>query len=775
MKKSQSIVWFVIAVVFAVLATVLILSYMVTDPGHVILELGADCGKNYFTFLYHSVYGKGVWFEGMNYPYGEHIIYADGQPMLSCFLHLFRGLSVDGALKVMNLCIGLSYVLAIVYTYLILLRFSVQPFIAILFACLINLFAPQVLRIQAHFALAYLCPVPMLFYWTLRYHYTSKWKWPLYILVMGFIMAFMHLYIGAIIFFWIAFYATGYVLLIRSPLRERLQHVAPMLVVAITLFLLIKGGIALTDPIKDRPSFPLNTLEYVTHIKDIVSSPFSYFWQYIRYKTNFNRLSDAGEGYSYLGLVAIFFIFVSAARGFLKKIRKRPGEEFLVSEQGFSPVWIFVATGSLLLAMGAPFIWHMHWLLNYLSLFKQFRAMGRFVWTFYYIATIYAAVAIHFIYQQYLKTNKRVMAYALMAAAIGLWGLDVSRYIKNIRAHIANGLSTYDEFVYKNEPVKWPEYLAEHHYKGSDFQGIILLPLFFSGSEKIWVGGDPSWPLKVGMRIALQFHLPIVDVMMSRTSWSITEKQVKTAAGPYADKPMLRDLKSNKPFLLIQYDGIGIDTDQQYLFKASEYLGHRFNGYIYACYPDRMIANDRKNADTINAIIPYMHTMDSCIADKGAWYADHFDTKKADEQLFGAGAAPLVDKDSVTVASIPVKPAGDSQKYEFSCWFLLGDKDYKSPYVNLQSIDSTGKVISTVDALTKLSVDNKGMWFRASVYFYLKPQCRRLKCIVVSEQPGSYRAMDELLLRPADAVIISKAKDGGVIVNNHLFAGAGIR
>ena len=769
MKKSQSLLWLIVAVVFAVGATTWILSYMVTDPGHVIIELGGDCGKNYFTFLYHAIYGHGIWFEGMNYPYGEHIIYADGQPVISGMLQHFKGLTIREALAAMNLLISLSYVLAIVFTYKILARFGVQPFIAILFACLINLFAPQVLRIRAHFSLSYLCPVPMLFYWTLMYHYSSKWKWPVYIFIMGFIMAFIHLYIGATLFFWIAFYAAGYLILIKTPLAARFRHILPMLVVAVTLFVLIKVSIALTDPVKDRPAFPLNTLEYVTHIKDIVSSPFSYFWQYIRYKTKFTKFSEGGEGYTYLGLVAVFAILISAYNGIAKKIRKRPGDEFIISEQGFSPIWLFIATGSLMLAMGIPFIWHMQWLLTYLSIFKQFRAMGRFSWSFYYIATVYAAVVIHVYYRRYLAQHKPLIAYGILLGTIGFWSLDVSRYVKNIREVIAGGVQICDKFFFYDEEIKWPQYLKQQHYKGSDFQGIMLMPLFFAGSEKLWVGGDPSWPWSIGSRVSLQFHLPVVDVMMSRSSWSITEKQVKTAAGPYADKPMLRDLVSKKPFLLLQYDGTPIDPDQQSLFKASEYLGHHFSCYIYACYPERILANDKKNADYVKTILPHLPSGDTCIGAKGDWYIDHFDSKQANERLFGSGAFGEVDKDSLTIATIPIKPTGETRKYEFSCWFLLDDKDYRSPLVNLQSLDSNGKLLSKISAFTKESVDNKGMWFRTSVYFDIEPACRFVRCVLVNDPYPTYKVMDELLLRPADAVIISKSKDGKVMVNNHLF------
>lgn len=768
MKKSQSLIWLITAILFAIGATVLILSYMVTDPGHVIVQLGGDCGKNYFTYLYHAIYGNGVWFEGMNYPYGEHIIYADGQPVLSSLLNQVKGLKLQQALAIMNLAISFSYVLAIVFTYKILNRFGVKPFIAILFACLINLCAPQVLRARAHFALAYLCAIPMLFYWSILYHYTQQWKWAVYIFIMGFIMAFLHLYTGAIIFIWVAFYTLGYLLLIKGPIAEKVKHVTPLLISAASLFVLIKVCIALTDPVKDRPAFPLNTLDYVTRIKDIITSPYSPLSQYMLRQKWIPKVTDAGEGFTYLGVAVILAVFASVIIGIVKMLQKKSGDDFIVSEHGFSPVWLFIAGGALCMAMGIPFIWNMQWLLNYLSLFKQFRAMGRFSWVFYYISAIFGALVIYTFYARCIAKRRFAAGYGILVTALLLWSIDSKGIISFTRDYIANGRPTYDEFAYKGQQTM-KEYFTAQHFKGDDFQGVILLPFFASGSEKLWVGGDPSWPLSVGMRAALDLHLPIVDIMMSRTSWSVTGKQVKTMAGPYADKPMLRDLKSNKPFLLFQFEGMEIDADQQYLLKASDFIGQHFQSYIYACYPDRIRANDKKYADSVAAILPFWVGGDTSLRDNGIWYTDHFDKQSGSERLAGTGALPVVRKDSFVLAEIAVKPLWENMPYEFSCWFLLDDKDYRSPYVNLQQMDSAHNQITSIDALTKQSMDNKGMWFRASTYLNLHKDCRSLRCVIVNTPDPTYIAVDELLLRPANATIISKAKDGTVMVNNHFF------
>ncbi len=767
MKSSRSVLWSIGVLLAAIGATLLLMSHMVTDPGRVIIQLGGDCGKNYFTFLYHSLYGDGAWFQGMNYPYGEHIIYADGQPILSVFLSHFKHLSIQQALACMNLAISASYVIGIIFTFKILQRFGVRNIVAILFACLIILYSPQALRLRAHFALSYACLLPILFYCNLRYHSKPHYKWLAGILVLGLLMSFLHLYMGAIIFIWVAFYTVGYALFIKRPFKDRLRHIAPVLVMAAGLFVIIKLVIFLTDPIKDRPSFPLNTLETVTHIKDIVTSPYSPIWTYLREKKGFQTISDGSEGYTYLGFVVFFAVLASLIIGLVKTIRKKESDTLLVSEQRFSIVWVFVALGSLLLAMGAPFIWHMEWALNYLSIFKQFRAMARFSWIFYYITAIYGAIVVHRIFSHYVSKRNFVAGYSTLIVALSIWSFEASALIRHTRDYIANGLNVCDEFYYKNDQ-NWPAFLAQHHYKGSDFQGIILFPFFMSGSEKLWVGDDPSWPLSIGMRPSLLFHLPIVDVMMSRTSWAITEKQVKLVGGPYADRPTLRDLKSNKPFLLIHYDGVFLDPDHEYLLKASELIDHKYSAYIYACYPDRIKANDKRIQDSVMALANSIQARDTIINAKSPCYIEHFDTAHSSEKFFGAGACAEYKTEEVVMATIPLGKLPDNEPYEFSCWFLLDDKDYRSPYYTLQSLDSAGNVIDFRDALTKQSLDNKGMWFRSSVFFVAKINCTAIRCVLHNTPRPTYKVMDELQLRHIDATIITKDAEGRIMINNHL-------
>ena len=120
------------------------------------------------------------------------------------------------------------------------------------------------------------------------------------------------------------------------------------------------------------------------------------------------------------------------------------------------------------------------------------------------------------------------------------------------------------------------------------------------------------------------------------------------------------------------------------------------------------------------------------------------------------------------ITTIPVRPAFADQPYEFSCWFLLGNEDYKSPFYKLDLLDDKGNVLRTENALTKESTDNHGLWFRCSVFFTIPAQCTAIRCRLRNEPDDTYKVMDELLLRPVGSLIISRSAKGSVMVNNHL-------
>lgn len=768
MSKLRSITWLVVVTIFAVALVILALSHMVTDPAHVIPELGGDAIKNTFTYVYHSVFGKGYWFEGMNYPYGEHIVYTDGQPVISVLLAHMDGITPEKALAVFWLLLGASYVLSIIYVYKILVHFKVHPFWAMIFAGLICIFTPQILRLKGHYALAYTCIVPMLFYWTIRYHEKGHWRYCLYFFITGCIAAFIHPYYVALMLMWVVFYLVGYFIFVKAELLHKVKH-AIWLFSSVVLVLGTVGVVMkLTDPVKDRPVTPFNTLyDTCTRLKQLVTSTHSPVWERFKDSDKYYMVSDGGEGYAYLGVVVTLIISICLVVMVVKSIKQKK-LSIVGSKSGFDGIWLFLALCTLLLGMGVPFIWGMDGLMQHLSVFKQFRSLGRFSWLFYYIITIYAVVVIYHFCSGLAGKKKFLVGYPILLLSAGLWSYEVSGYVKYAHDLADKGVYYYG-VVYTPEEQGWEHFLREHKYKGSDFQAILSIPFFHVGTEKLWVG-DPDWKIMLSSKAALQLHLPIVDVMMSRSSWSQAMGQVRIDGGPFTDKPILRDIKTGKPFLLLHFEEDSLNIDQRYLLQGAEYLGHISQCHVYACYPLTIAANDKQYKDSVMAILPFMKHADTVINgnDSTTCYFNHFDENTTGPHLFGGGGVGAVDRDSAILATIPVKTPKDKELYEFACWFLLGKEDYRSPYITLQMLDVNGAIVKEYDALSTKSVDNNGMWVRASRYFWMYNNVSAVRFKLVNIPRPTYIAMDELLLRPANTLVISKSADGSIMANNHL-------
>lgn len=768
MNKAQSNLWFLLAVVFAICLTVFALSYIVTEPWHIIPNIGGDGAKNMFTYLYHSIYGKGYWFEGMNYPYGEHIVYTDGQPLLSVLFASMGNISVSAAFTICWALLGIGYVLAIIYVYKTLIYFGLKPLPAILYSGLIGIMTPQMVCLNGHYALGYPCIIPMVFYWTIRYHDRPKISYCIRLFILGIITSFLHMYYAAMLLVWMASYTVGYFIFNKNVWPQKIRHVVPLLVSAACVTAIVGITLKLSDPVKDRPVTPLSLPESYAHIKQITSSTFSPLWRWTDHLSETWQASKGGEGFCYPGAIILAAIILFAIYSLFKRRSKSEQSVHAIST-GFPPVFLFMALGILAFSMGIPFIWHMHWLMNYFSFFKQFRALGRFAWIFYYIICIYGTVVIYTLYSHLINTGKRIRGYALLAISMIIWSTEASGYIKWTRNTAKQAVYNYD-LIFATHEQSWTSFLNEHHLTKDDFQAILTLKFFHIGSEKLWVG-DGAWTITLSARAALQLHLPIVDVMMSRTSWEETREQVRIAAGPYSDKPLLRDAKSTKPFLMLRFEEDSLDADQKYLLSTADYIGHYLQCDVYALHPDKLAAFDKKYHDEVAALLPGINTGDTCVRGAGSWYVQHYDGEKTEVHLFGAGSVKAIKNNDSAITVIPIKIAGDSELYEMSTWFLLGNENHRSPSMELEMLDSSGNKVGKVDMNTKWSVDNYKEWYRANVYFYIKSNCKAIRYMLYNTPNPSYLYMDEMMLRPADALIISKTPDGSVMVNNHLFNG----
>jgi len=771
MNSRKRFLWLLAAIVFAVCMTVYMLSEFAIHPQSSMMTLGGDAGKNYLSYFYHCLYDKGVWYRGMNYPYGEHIVYADGQSLLTMpisYLNQVVHFKKSTVLAIMNLFIALSYVVGVVYMYKTLLQFKLAPWAAIIFAGLIISLSPQVVRLEVHFALANMCFVPMLFYWFVRYNMQGGKKYMVYVFVLGSLMSFQHPYFGGLLFVWIALYTAGYWLMYRTAAMNKVKHTLPPILCLLGVYAVVTVFMKLTDPVLDRPVYPYGALQTVTNLSLITTSSLSPFWKFVTAHTGHPFSETWEEGYIYIGLTATVVSVIGLIIALVTLAKKKKADGVVIVAPVFPGIWLFMAFGSLLLASGIPFIWNMEGLFEHMSILRQFRALGRFGWIFYYIMTVYAAVMLYSWYAKLQAQKKAPWAWAILLIPILIWARESKAYMKHTRNAALSGYYNFTT-LFSAYQETWEDFLGKNHMVGSDFQAVVLLPFIHIGSEKLWEHEMEGWVVTLGAKPALQLHLPIVNVMMSRTSLSQTEKQVRLVGGPFADKPLLRDMHNNKPFLVLHFKNDSLDLDQKYLISVSVPLGSFSDCNVYALYPNKLLASDKKYNDSVLNIARGMKQGDTCISAAGSWYVNHFDTGRSAQKLFGSGAAvPFVGDGKQYIAKIPVHPAYADEWYECSAWVLLQASDYRSPEYSLEIIDSAGKMIREERMNGKESVDNNGMWFRVSAYFKLPTNAKAVWCRQIEYKFPCYFAFDELMLRPAESLIISKSADGKVMANNHL-------
>ena len=723
---------------------------LVTSPGDILLHTDGDAFKNYYTFLYHSLYGDGLWFDGMNYPYGEHVFFADAQPLLSVPLSYFKILP---PLIVFHWAIVIGYVLSIVFVYKVLLRFNVNWVWALVFSPLIVIMSPQLFKLTGHYSLAYLCVLPMVFYYHLSYHQTKQRKYAVHLLISSIVFALLHIYFAAMICFWIGAYSIAYLVVHANSLKDKVKYLSPLWLAAFIPIIFIKTILWLTDSTLDRPDYPYGARQNRTYLEDIYSGHISPISNWIRDIGLTETISNGKEGIAYIGVAAIL-ILISAL---IFVIVKRKRLDFR-GQQSLS-IWIFIALTMLVFATSIIFI-KCFKCLDYAYGIKQFRAVGRFAWAYYYIATIASAVIL---YRTYQRISNKFVANSLLVAVLAIWLTEAIPYV------------SWSRYLGKHSSRKYENHLKEdawikglNKYFPNDFQGILMLPYVHVGTEKIGPGASNTHLLAEAFSASLQLNLPLVDVMMSRSGWQQAFGQARISGGIYTHKPLLRNLPNDKPLLLLSNDVIKLTPDEVHLLAASTYIGKVNNNEMYALYPQELKQIEEQATTQIKQVAVSMKIRDTCLVDSGTWYVEHFDKGESRNVLFSSGAIGFVREFSKTIFEKPISPMYDGQLYELSVWSLVPKKNYKIGRFNITLFDSSDNVLSQYKSLMQDATDTYSYWLRSNLFFKMPRNCARVQVDLINVIYPAFDGLDELMLRPTGATIVSKDKEGRIMANNHL-------
>jgi hypothetical protein len=558
-----------LTVVFlAVLVCFRFFGEVILHPDEFLFGDSGDGLKNYFAVAYQVIHGEGTWFSGMLYPYGDHLIFADGQPLLSKVLSLFIEPDVNNGtqiIAIMNLLMLGSLLLTAWCVHRLLVWNYVNPWFAVPFSLTIAFLSPQLARFIGHYALAYTFFVPMS--WLLIAGFSrTKWPWVLSVFtsIIILLFGFLHpyylfifvIFLGAII---------GWELIIERFRLNKVEHVWARvfaLIVPLILFMIYQSG---ADPYVDRPTAPSGIFSYMTTFQSVfipVNDPFrSLFNSY------FFRIFIPGnwEGHAYIGLVASFTAFVSVvalANRLLKRRWKTLTHPVLPTalKTAFVPGIL-----TLLFALGAFHHLGLYWLSDFISPLKQFRSLGRIAWIFYYVFSIWTVYHLYVLFRHFKSASNGRYGYHI-GVIVGLcafvWMLDAIVNIKFNKAHMMNREAKEafsDQYV-----SQW----KAAGVKVEDHQAIVPLPFMLVGSEKIGLENGPK-SLMHAMKGSFSSGLPMVGGTMSRTSLEVTEKSAQLVSNPLIERKILKDLNPDKKLLFLRLKE-SLSGNEQWLINEAE-------------------------------------------------------------------------------------------------------------------------------------------------------------------------------------------------------------
>ena len=512
------------------------------------MDWSGDGFKNYFSFAYQYRYGQGLWFEGMQYPYGDLLTYADGQPTVLLLFKALKSVGIDISgyelLVVQGMPI-LGLFVSCFFLHKILRHFDVNTYWTMITVVFCLALSPQLFRFNSHFALAYTFVVPCI-WWLIAKWEQKHWAQWLFICISTailFLFAYVHPYNLLICSVFLCSY------FVIASIRDKKPY--PSLVLSallpVFLFMLVNG---ILDPYSDRPENPYGIMAYKTEVSDLF--PF-YGWFHKTFASVKGIRASYHEGYCYTG--ALLFITPLLLMYYINHRNSINISKALNTA-------ILSALLCLAFAMGIHMLLGGETLIELISPLKQFRSLGRFSWPFYYIAFVYLSILVFKISKCF---KSKAFRWSVLGCVVALWAIDAYSFHKNFRIHF----NKYKSSNILLEDTRVSDFLESKSLDADYFQAVLPLPVPVEGAEKFNIAYN--WFVKTAlMPYVFQSQTPMVGAFMSRTSLSSILSQLQLGSSQYIHKKAADHLKDKAILVAIAESDT---TEYMDLLTDMDYMG----------------------------------------------------------------------------------------------------------------------------------------------------------------------------------------------------------
>lgn len=645
-------------------------------PNEFLFTKYGDGFSQYFNFTTYVKYSQS-YFEHtvVNYPYGEQIIYLDGQPFFAALTKLLSNIFPflgDYTVGIMNALALFAIWWTPLLLYGILSRIDVKPILAVWGAMGLVFLEPQVFRLAGHFSLSYCCAIPLTIYLLLRIYEQERTRfWTGLLLFSNLMWLYTHPYLGLmcclltmmVLFFYWCWNFRAVVTRLSYYILGFVSGVLPILI-----FQLVTK---LTDKHTSKTEEVYGLFEYCGAPEDVFLPNHPPFKEIAAEFFGWN-VDQTWEGWSYVGVVTIITLLLAFILGILKKIRNiKKGAKS--TSHPMVKILFLASIPILLLSWAYPFIQYPA-LLEYVKIVTQFRSLGRFSWVFYYVSTL---VSIYYIHRGalFLKGKKQGFLAALL-----LFFAPFLYMIEGYSAHaeIAGNLNNYPNyFLEKNCPKVLKDGLAKINV--ADYQAILPLPYYYLGSgnfHRATLGGTTHF----SMLTSIYTGLPLATAFIARGDVWESRNLVQLFTASYYDKKIKPDFPSQKPFLITRSNYMEpLTEDEQQVFDRARLLSIDKEGYaLYVLdFKDLFV---QKN----NQALQSFEERSNSLYPKGDWlledstadfFYEDFDTVSSTQAFRGEGAFNAPKEGSGRLVEMLLEASVTTRTYKIKAWVFNGEID----------------------------------------------------------------------------------------------------
>lgn len=573
-----------------ILLILLSIPELITSPNDFLLVSEGDGLKSYYVFDYQLNHRDSFnHFSGLNYPYGENYLFTDGFPVLQYVIQFFPFLYAY-SVGIIHITIVIGFLLTTFFICKLLQFYTKNNWVSILGALSLFVLQPQFYRLFGHLSMSYSCFIPMAWYFLLRFmHDEKKLKWTLLLFISTTIWYFTHGYLGLMLTIFL-----GVVLIFQPKIwKHKLNLLSSLSFIILPLlifFILSKWS----DSISDRTTEPFGFFEYQSHWKSVFLTPNGIIGNWMSNFISFENLN--WEGTSYIGITSVLILIVIAFLRILKIFKPNSFELYPKELLFFLVSSLFL----LLYSFGIPFN-QFPFLLEVLEPLKQFRAVGRFAWPFYFVCGILSFVVLHHIYILAETKWRKITAIGLLFLGSSLYFIEAFPILTKDRDYSKNLLKKENLLLEQQQLITFIQ------ANKARYQCILPLPWFHIGSELY--GKEPSEKTMANVLIAsVHSGLPIYSCMMGRTSFAQTHDFYRSLGSKYQEKA--KSVKITQKDFLVWFDYQPLYAeDEQELYDLSKPVFKNNFGELRSLSVDKIF--NRAVADEENVVSVEKHKKDN--------------------------------------------------------------------------------------------------------------------------------------------------------------------